>query len=40
MSDRGRRKSVTDTGGDKTKLVELAKAWHVPFLSQVWYTKV
>eukprot|EP00904_Undaria_pinnatifida_P007166 jgi/Undpi1/357/HiC_scaffold_1.g00353.m1 len=39
MSDRGRRKSVTDTGGDKTKLVELAKAWHVPFLSQADFDK-
>ena len=35
MSDRARRKEVTGTGGDKAKLVDLAKAWHVPFLSQV-----
>ncbi|CAM9521639.1 unnamed protein product, partial [Hapterophycus canaliculatus] len=34
MADRDREKEVARVGGDKDKLVALAKAWYIPFLSQ------
>ncbi|CAN0182657.1 unnamed protein product, partial [Scytosiphon promiscuus] len=34
MADKGREEEVARTEGDKDKLVVLAKAWYIPFLSQ------
>lgn len=35
MADKGRKEEVARTRGDKDKLVALAKAWFLPFLSEV-----
>lgn len=35
MADKGRKEDVARTRGDKDKLVALAKAWFLPFLSEV-----